>query len=100
LPDPDPEISWPFFYTRDIDEEKILREVMSSLITFGFDNAAYADLQTEKVRLIKTRPEVLAPASGRMSVPGYRQFYVPHYVYQEDQERCRSEFTLKNIGSS
>jgi hypothetical protein len=54
-----------FFYTRDIDEEKILREVMSSLITFGFDNAAYADLQTEKVRLIKTRPEALGPASGR-----------------------------------
>ena len=60
LPDPDSGDILAFFYTRDIDEEKILREVMSSLITFGFDNAAYADLQTEKVRLVKTRSEALA----------------------------------------
>ena len=97
LPDPDSGDILAFYYTRDIDEEKILREVMSSLITFGFDNAAYADLQTETVRLVKTRPEALAQPTETCMFRDIVGFYVPHYVYQEDQERCRSEFTLKNI---
>ena len=97
LPDPDTGDILAFYYTRDINEEKIQREVMSSLITFGFDNAAYADLQTEKVRLIKTRPDALAQPMERCLFKDIAGFYVPHYVYQEDQDRCRQEFTLKNI---
>ena len=97
LPDPDSGDILAFFYTRDIDEEKILQEVMSSLITFGFDNAAYADLQTEKVRLVKTRPEALAQPAEICLFQDIVGFYVPHYVYQEDQESCRQAFTLKNI---
>lgn len=97
LPDPDTGDLLAFFYTQDINEEKILREVMSSLITFGFDNAAYTDLQTEKVRLVKTRPEALAQPAEECMFQDIASFYVPHFVYQEDQERCRYEFTLKNI---
>jgi signal transduction histidine kinase/AmiR/NasT family two-component response regulator len=97
LPDPESGDALAFFYTRDIDEEKTLREVMSSLITFGFDNAAYADLQTKKVRLIKTRTDVLAPPVEECLFQDIVNVYVPHYIYQEDQERCRYEFTLKNV---
>ena len=44
LPDSDTGDILAFYYPRDINEEKIQQEVMPSLITFGFDNAAYADM--------------------------------------------------------
>ena len=79
-------------------EEKILQEVMSSLITFGFDNAAYADLQTEKVRLVKTRPEALAQPAESCLFQDISLMSNGVYIAELDSKRYTRVDTLSPLG--
>jgi signal transduction histidine kinase/ActR/RegA family two-component response regulator len=97
LPDPDNGEVLAFYYTRDINEEKIRQEAFSSLVTFGFDNAAYADLATGKVTLLKKSSGALARQVENTPLKELGPLYVSQYVYREDQTRCRRELTLENI---
>lgn len=97
LPDPDSGDILAFYYTRDINEEKLKQEVLSHLVTVGFDNAAYVDLEKDKVVLVKIRPGAPAQPTGNPSFEDIRSLYIPKFVYHEDQVRCQKEFTLKNI---
>jgi len=97
LPDPETGDLLAFFYTTDINDEKIRQEVMTRLLNINFETASFLDLQTKMVYGIDIREEAKQPIPSLENFAVMNQKYIPIYVYPEDQEFCRREFDLEHI---
>jgi len=97
LPDPKTGDILAFYYTTNINEQKIKQEILNNLIDEYFDFATYLDLKTNIVRLIKSTPDVVAipPAIG--DYDNINNENIPKYIYPEDQKKCYQEFALAYI---
>jgi PAS domain-containing protein len=97
LPDPETRDVLAFYYTRDINDEKIRQEVAASLVTHNYINASYIDLETGLAyQPIESSDHAEIDPEGE-DFDAFYQALIPLTVYPEDQEKCRRECRLDNI---
>ncbi len=100
LPDPETNDVLAFFYTRDINDQKIRQEVASSLVTHNYINASYVDLETGLAyQPIESTDHAEMNPEGE-NFDAFYQSLIKETVYPEDQERCLRECRIRNIVAS
>ena len=97
LPDPETEDLLAFYYTSDINDEKIRQEVMTKLLNINFETASFLDLQTRQVYGLEIRAGAKQPIPYLGDFDAMNRKYIPIYVYPEDQELCRRVFNLEYL---
>ena len=97
LAEPDTGDVLAFYYTTDINEQKIRQEVMRQLLSSGYDHASFLDLETHRLYRLDVQKEavLLPPLHGDYEEINAK--YIPSHVYEEDQEQCRRNFSLEHI---
>ena len=97
LPDPKTGDILAFYYTTNINAQKLRQEIFNSLVEENFDFATYLDLETKLIRLIEYTPDTVAlpPAIGDYDTVNAAN--IPLYIWPEDREKCAREFNLDYI---
>ena len=97
LPEPKTGDILAFYYTTNINEQKLKQEILDNLVDGYLDFATYLDLKTKLVRLIKSTPGtmVLPPPLGDYDTINAEN--IPIYVHPEDREKCFKEFAVDYI---
>ena len=97
LNDPDTGDVLAFYFTKDINDQKILKEITARIITNSYLTAAYVDTVTEKVYRISADSD-----AGKISPENDTYYeicrkYISEYVMKEEREKSLKKFSLSNI---
>jgi len=83
--------------TSDVTRRGTERRVLGKLVAYGFDNASYLDLTTNRLYLVQVRDESVALPPAESDYDETNERSIPIFILEEDQDYCRREFQLARI---
>jgi len=88
-----------FYYTTDINEQKLRQNVLSCVIDTSFENVSYLDLHTNILTRIMACSDTSIQPPERSTYSETCSQFISWYIYPEDRERCRRAFQIDTLKS-